>query len=571
MPALRHLLTLLALALTLTLGAQEEAGEIRLPAEYRVTTNLNVRSLADSYAPTIGTLNRGDRVVVLEILDPYYDRNWGRIHYGDQNGYVALDYLEYLGPVEAESDTPAADAGNTSAGHHSSWGGIGRFLEKYFGWMWTLFKWAFWITVILLVIAYKDAIKLILGLIIYAAIMAGVGAFIFYIFGGSSSTGAYVGLGLVAFMVLSKIANSIEPTDGDGLAAVLFYIIRRVYILSTLVVYIPNRLEHFLVAPWRYFFHTNWASDASKPALRLLTETITVVMYVLTTPLRLYNATVYNLGFHCILGLYDLLIEVLMPSDPGEGGEGAGQWIVMLPYRVFYYLVWHGVLLVTESLIWTAVDVFIPARTFYHGTSLNAAHQLLCDPQRNDHLKRTSGWCSGNFMSSTTQNRTWGGRGVYFAMKRSLAMSYGDDDRSGLGGDPVMIVCRVSLGRVISYALTPDSVYNQAGQYGNHAEFNKFADAHGYTTGEWYNGRVWEYCLLDWQNGYNDLWRIRPVYVLNLRTSLPQHIRGGMQHWLFDWRIIDNMTSYWYLNVLLIAILCALTAIVYILFCAIFY
>ena len=100
--------------------------------------------------------------------------------------------------------------------------------------------------------------------------------------------------------------------------------------------------------------------------------------------------------------------------------------------------------------------------------------------------------------------------GVYFAMRRSLAMDYGDDDRSGLGGDPVMIVCR-------------------------------FADAHGYTTGEWYNGKVWEYCLLDWQNGYNDLWRIRPVYVLNLRTGLPQHIRGGMQHWLFDAAVWRNI------------------------------
>ena len=106
MPTLRYFFTLLALALTLTLGAQEEAGEIRLPAEYRVTTNLNVRSLADSYAPKIGTLNRGDRVVVLEILDPYYDRDWGRIRYGDQNGFVALDYLEYIAPVKTETDTP---------------------------------------------------------------------------------------------------------------------------------------------------------------------------------------------------------------------------------------------------------------------------------------------------------------------------------------------------------------------------------------------------------------------------------------------------------------------------------
>ena len=72
-------------------------------------------------------------------------------------------------------------------------------------------------------------------------------------------------------------------------------------------------------------------------------------------------------------------------------------------------------------------------------------------------------------------------------------------------------------------------------------EINKFADAHGYTTGEWFNGYVWEYCLFDWQNGYNDLWRIRPIYILNLRTGLAQHIRGGMQHWLFYKGVMDNL------------------------------
>ena len=44
-----------------------------------------------------------------------------------------------------------------------------------------------------------------------------------------------------------------------------------------------------------------------------------------------------------------------------------------------------------------------------------------------------------------------------------------------------------------------------------------------------------------WQNGYNHPWRIRPIYMLNLRTGLAQHITGGMQHWLFDKAVLEDL------------------------------
>ena len=105
-----------------------------------------------------------------------------------------------------------------------------------------------------------------------------------------------------------------------------------------------------------------------------------------------------------------------------------------------------------------------------------------------------------------------------------------------------MIACRVSMGRVISYALMPDYVYSQAGGGGKHDEINKFADANGYTMGEWYNyAGVWEYCLFDWQKRYNHPWRIRPIYMLNLSTGRAQHISGGMQHWLSDKAVMEDI------------------------------
>ena len=506
------------------------------PAQCRVTAQtLNIRSGPGKSYYKLGQFHQGD-IIVVKSVTQNGSMPWGCIDFTTvQEGYVAMRYLDYIGAIQ-ETHTESAQTKQSSGffdWFDSIFDGLGSFLSG----LWTLIKWGFIILLVLLVIG---AWEYIVQLAIYAGIFAGIGALIFYIFGGSGETGAAVGLVVAVLIGLRLLIASLEINYSEIGGIISFFLILG-YKLVSLPVYFLNRLEHFLVSPWRYFFMRNWVSDDIKPALRFITECITIIMYIATTPLRLVNAIIYNIFIHCITGIYDLLLEVLAPSDDDEGGDDVWKWIYMLPYRIIYYAIWHVLLLVVESAIWTVVDVFIPARTFYHGTTLKAANMIMCDPQRNDFLKRTSGWTSGNFTSSTTPNRTWAGRGVYFAIRRSLAMAYSGDDRSGLGGDPVMIVCRVSIGRVISYALMPNRVYNQTGNGGWHDEINKFADAHGYTTGEWFNGYVWEYCLFDWQNGYNDLWRIRPIYILNLRTGLAQHIRGGMQHWLFYKGVMDNL------------------------------
>lgn len=509
------------------------------PAECRTTANLNVRSYPSQSSYKIGTLPQYSYVTVKYTVGSSYD-TWGVIQYGERDGFISMRYVERVEPAPESQQEVQQEEQYSSQPNNGIFRKISRGFESFFKGLWTLIKWGLIIILILMVIAFKD---LLIQLAFYVALFAGVGALVFVIFGGSGGTGAFVGL-VVAALVGLRLFISIRgwDEDGSGNTSLLRGIFIGIYYVVSHTFYCLNRIEHFLIAPWRYFFMDNWATDSSKPTWRAVTEGITIVMYVVTTPLRLANAIVYNIFVHCIIGIYDLLYEVLVPSAPDEGRDDVWTWIGMLPYRFIYYAMWHGFLLVLESVIWTVVDIFIPALTFYHGTTLNAANSIICDPERNDYLKKTSGWASGNFMASNTPNRTWAGRGVYFAIKRKLAMDYSGDDRSGLGGDPVMIVCRVSIGRVISYALTPDYIYRQAGNGGWHDEFNKFADANGYTTGEWYNpGGVWEYCLLDWQNGYNSPWRIRPVYILNLRTGLAQHITGGMQHWLFYKNVLDNL------------------------------
>ena len=441
------------------------------PAHCQVTTTLNVRSGPGTSYRKIGKLYRNNTVIVNSVTTSG-STQWGSIYYNGQTGYVATRYVNYLNPVEEEPAPSQSPVVNSSSSSGTLLGGLWDILIKIF--------------LGIIVIFCLRHVNSILQFIMTTATYAAIGAFITYIFSGNGYIGAYIGGSITPLTILWYYTQDVASYYGS-----IFVL---VYLAVSSPFYFLNRLEHFLVSPWRYFFMTNWLSDRIKPALRIIMNGITIIMFIITTPLRLLNAIIYNIFFHCITGIYDLFLEVLFPSDDREGGADTWTWIYMLPYRVVYYTLWHFVLLVLESMIWTVIDIFIPTLTFYHGTTVNACDIITRDPNRNNYLKNNSGWSSGNFMASSDHNRTWAGRGVYFAIQRGLAMDYSGDNRSGRGGDPVMIACRVSMGWVISYALMPDHVYYQTGGGGNHDEINKFADANGYTMGEWRNPKgVWEY------------------------------------------------------------------------------
>ena len=518
---------ILLLLLLATVGGSSVWAADEYPARCRVTTDLNVRSCASKSCKKIGLLHKNEYVTVNSITG-YGSDQWGTIDYGAKIGYISMRYVQYFTKIYTPTPPQVIEKKEN--------GGFAKFMAG----VWDVIKWILMAVAVLLVIFLFEYI---VEIAIYAGLFAGAGAALFAIFGGSGSTGAIVGLMVAAVVGVGLLLNYFDVSITDvRLGGVFRAVSIAAYYLVSFPIYMLNRLEHFLVSPWRYFFKKNWAMDSTKPTWRVVTEAITVVMYVVTTPLRLTNAIIYNIFIHCITGIYDLFLEVLVPSDDKEGGEDVWAWIYMLPWRVVKYVFWHTFLLLLESVIWTVVDIFIPARTFYHGTNLNAGNAITSDPNRNRYLQDTSRWTSGTFLASSDPNCSWAGRGVYFAIQRRLALAYSGSNRSGIGGDAVMIACRVSMGRVISYALMPDSVYRQAGGGGKHDEINKFADANDYTMGEWYNyAGVWEYCLFDWQNRYNHPWRIRPIYMLNLRTGRAQHISGGMQHWFFDKAVMEDI------------------------------
>lgn len=394
----------------------------------------------------------------------------------------------------------------------------------------------------------------IVGMIIYAfrdelfaaaafiGTFMAVGALIFWFIFDNASLGASIGFWFAIFLGFRIILEKM----GAEYANIFEY----AYRIISFPFWFLNRLQLILMEPWRYMTK-DYIDYETRDSLRPFLYPIEIVLYILITPLRLINAINYNITVYCITEIYDLILEVFMPGSDDEGGDDVIGWIVWFPIRLIKYPIFHGSLVLIEAAIWTVIDIFIPTITMYHGTDLTAANAIVGNDWNSAYYKR---WTDGTFSAS---RNGWAGAGVYFASSRRTAMAYAYDGYRLGDNNPVMIVCRVSLGKILNYRLAPSQIHDNAGPYGNHAVINKYAEKNGYTTGEWwnYNHDYWEYCMFDWQNRYNYPWRIRPVYVFNFRTGLAQHIDGGFRHWLFSKAVLkDIFKSTQFIFMLVIAI-----------------
>ena len=378
-----------------------------------------------------------------------------------------------------------------------------------------------WIVIAVLVYAFREQI---IQAAVFVGMFMGIGALIGWLLFDNASVGSTVGFWVGIFLGIRIVLNSL----GAEYATIFEY----AYYLLSIPFWFLNRMQHVLTEPWRYIFKSSWPSDGTKDFLRPFLFCLQLLLYVVTTPLRILNAILYNILIYGVTELYDLMIEVIQPSKWREGYGNWWRWTYMLPLRIIKYPVYHGCLVLIEGAVWTVIDTFIPAITMYHGTDLTAGQAITG--------KSGYRWTDGTFAASQS---SWGGIGVYFASRRIVARRYAEDPYRLNDTNPVMIVCRVSLGKIINYSLAPYSVYSNAGATGNPAVLNRYAEKHGYTTGEWWNqrGGYWEFCMFDWQNRYNHPWRIRPIYVFNFRTGRAQHIQCGMRHWLFSKVVTDEI------------------------------
>lgn len=381
----------------------------------------------------------------------------------------------------------------------------------------------FWVIVALIAYAFREEL---MAAAAFVGIFMGVGALLFWWWFDNPSLGAQVGFGFAVFIGLKIVSEQL----GGEYSTIFDYAYRFISIPFWLL----NRIQLILTGPWRYVFKYISVGDSSRNVLRPLFYFLQILLYIITTPLRLLNAIIYNIFVYGLTELYDLICEVFLPNNYDEGRGSFFGWILWFPVRLIKYPIFHGSLVLIEGIIWTVIDIFIPTITMYHGTNLAAAQAIVGCSNRNKSL--WANWLAGTFKASNSDNG-WGGLGVYFAPSRQVAGAYS----IRAGGEPVLIACRVSFGKILNYALAPLYVEANVGGRREHAPLNRYAEENDYVTAEWWNGSYWEYCMFDWQYRYNYPWRIRPIFVFNLRTGFAQHIDGGFRHWLFSKVVIDDI------------------------------
>ena len=519
---------LLLLFLT-TLAVQAET----YPANCRVTTTLNVRNGPSTGYSKIGKLYKGNTIIVNSVTTNQ-SRQWGEIDYHGQTGYVATQYVVYVSPVEEE---PVPTPQYSHSQSFFSFGGLSHAL-----------KIVFWIVVIILGLLFHEAI---LQFIFTTAFFAAIGAAIFWVAGWNASTGATIGAVLSGLLELKFIIDAF----GSSYTTIFEFI----YKIISFPFWFLNRLQLILMEPWRYLTKGN-LPDGVRSFFRPILYPTELLLYILITPLRLVNAIYFNIIVYGITELYDLSLETLAPSKDSEGGDNIFMWIVWFPIRLIKYPILRGSLVLIEGAIWTVIDIFIPTVTMYHGTDLTAAQCIVGNDWEKGKNKK---WTDGTFCSSKDG---WAGAGAYFGSARSTAKGYAYNYWRLSDNNPVMIVCRVSLGKILNYGLAaPRYIHSNAGDGGNHALMTSYAKNHGYTTGEWWNPYgYWEYCMFDWQNAYNNPWRIRPIYVFNFRTGVAQHINGGFRHWLFSKMVLrDILKSPRFICLLIFAVIVVIWFIFY--------
>ena len=511
----RLIVPIILLFISVILPAQELSGvpaDETFPWVVRTRVETELREGPGTNFKSLGTLDPGAAMYAIARTD---DGVWVKVQFhehtrGKMVGYIEGRNLEFINQL------------NPDPKPKSGWEPInldGTVLGTVFGTIWSIIKVILVIALIVVIITFKEELAALLSTVL---ICAGIGGLIGWLIFKNGGTGAGIGA-IVGVIVGLRYLIGFEWLGGILAAIMMVW-----YYIVSFPFYVLNQAQYILSEPWRYAYKKDPGNDSAKPALRSFLEVIKVILYILITPLRLINAIYYNLFIHCTVMLYDLVMEVIVPCNEKEGAGSIWLWLLLFPWRVIWYPVFHGVVTLIESALWTVIDVFVPAITLYHGTDLIAGQSIAGSRSRNESLS----WKSGTFTASKS---SWGGIGVYFAARRSVAMAYARSPYRLSDNNPVVIVCRVSLGRIINYSLAPSYVYNAAGQNGNPATLNKFAEKNRYTTGEWWNehGGYWEYCLFDWKDLYNSRWRIRPIYIYNDRTNFIQHVKGGMAHWTF--------------------------------------
>ena len=380
--------------------------------------------------------------------------------------------------------------------------------------LWGIVQWIvlFW-AVVLLLFARDTFFVSLVGFLALGLIGGIAGS---YLLDSPFAVGFIVGglvggwLGMLASqhsgLTIGKLGTKSPSLSMSGLFAVI-----------TFPGYLLNLIQFFFQCPWRGWLK-NYDSFFSRFARsgfgRFVLGSFKVAFYLLSFPLRFACAVYYNLFVRLLSALTDILLEVIIPKVEGMRHKSffvyVLLWIVKLPWRIIKFLLGKTILTLAESVFFTAYDTIVPTLTMFHGTSAEASALITKDGE----------WKvgAGNFAGS----------GIYFAIFKKTADHY-----QRLNPKGVIIVSRVSLGRILTMSCAPKTIRQMVA--GNGDGITTYGLEHGYRSTEWWrqDSRWWEYCMLDNGGKYNHPWHIRELYIYYAETGVKKRIFGSMASWFF--------------------------------------
>ncbi len=275
-----------------------------------------------------------------------------------------------------------------------------------------------------------------------------------------------------------------------------------------------NHLQYVLQKPYRGLLKNTTSNFWYKwnKYLWILPFMTKLLLYVLLTPLRFFNALYYNIWVYGLWSVRDNVAEIFNPKMRGmrykTGCKYFLYWLFGLPIRFIKYI-WRSIIQIIEGFLFVLVDTIFPALTMYHGTAKNNAYNIT----------QPGEWKVGR--------GNYAGSGIYFGMKKLVAEHYA-------GVDGMMICARVTLGR--NYNLTVASPEVKSYIRHNGDGITNWGLEKGITSVEWWRDdeNWWEYCLLSKYTGEKlYTWRIRVLYVKDLKTKEITRIWGGKSYWIF--------------------------------------
>lgn len=472
--------------------------EIKYPAVFRTTSALNVRQHPYRNSEKVGLLKKDTEFVV----DSLHNARWACITHNGKVAYIATAFIVYKHSV-LETSIYKKIENYQFANIFPVKGPV-----KIFAFCFLVFAMGCF------VYCLSSECRTLYAIILF---FSAVG----YYFGGLKwcvwAAGIVIGFFGVVFLLEHRLK---------------FFLRQLIAPLLEL-----NKLQYILQKPWRQFMKNRNCKFCrilkmpseiapSMPAMQqfcyklwnvwhhiisFVFFLLQIALYILCTPLRLFNAVLYNIIIHIPCALHDYVAEVFNPK--GDGMRHLSKWdywtqyFLKLPYRFYKFLFKRSVLTTVESIIYTLVDTVVPTLTMYHGTSNDAGYKITGD----DDVTFKVG--NGNFAGS----------GIYFAIAKDTAMHYAKG---------AIIITRVSLGRVFNVNIAPDPIRNYVAHNGR--KLTDWGLQQKITTIEWWrNGNNWwEYCMLH-PSGIYDTWRIRPLYIENESTGFKERIYKGMAPWLF--------------------------------------